>query len=408
MLLAPAICTKVARQKHRTLRDRSRVRMMPIAPLIELAPDSEASARARLPGLDALRAIAVLLTYIMHFSWLYAATFLAIDLETQRATAKQSFEQQWVTVQYYSLYGVYLFFMISGLLIGRKWLTEDAPFLGEYLRDRAVRIFPTFWIALAVAALLAAMQPAQVSFGLIDIAANATLLNWFAPHASPPWLIVSWSLQIEWIFYLAMPLIALVLRAVPSQQRLLVLWCLTLALTVALKALGERYFAYPAYFSIGISVALRPHWGTLASQKLKLTPLVAALLVLHFGYATIAAVGAAKQPWAVGHFDLFALLFLAIGGAIFIKITFHPPRRLITPVILSLGRVSYSFYLWHLLVLIGAYRLIDKLDFLPYLRTLPWGARWFLLFVACGFASVIVSQVSYRLFEKPYFATRKN
>ena len=380
---------------------------MPHALPVALEHNDDRFATARMPGLDALRTLAVALTYLMHFSWLYASTFMALDLESQRVSTKQSFEQQWVTVQYYSLYGVYLFFMISGLLIARKWLNDDTPLVGQYLRDRAARIFPTFWIALSVAAWLASTHSPPVSFALKDIVANATLLNWFAPHASPPWLIVSWSLQIEWLFYLAMPLIALLLRAIPSPHRLLALWALTLILTVALKALGERYFAYPAFFSVGISAALYPQWARLAAQKLTLTPLALALLMVHMGYAAADSVGAAKQPWAAGHFDVFALLFLGVGGAMFVKIAFDPPRHLITPAILRLGRVSYSFYLWHLLVLIGAFRLVDKLDVLFYLRSWPWAARWSLSFVACGRVSVIVSHISYRLFEKPYFATRK-
>jgi exopolysaccharide production protein ExoZ len=360
----------------------------------------------RLLGLDALRAIAVALTFMMHFSWLYASAFFAVDLESVQANTAQPIEQLWVTVQYYSMYGVYFFFMISGLLIGRKWIGQNPPPFAPYVRDRAIRIFPAFWFALIMAGILAASQ-AATTFATANIIGNFTLLNWFAPHRYPPWLIVSWSLQIEWMFYLTVPLIALLLKRVGSNYRLGTLWAVTLIVTIALKPLGDRYFAYPAYFALGLSVAMYPTWATHVAQKIRIAPFAMALIAMQLSYAFTEAVGAAKLGWHIGAFDWFALLFMFIGGVIFLKIAFDPPPQITGSAMLHLGRISYSFYLWHLLVLICIFRALDAAQLLPHLRTWPWAARWTTLFVLCGIASALVSGVSYRLLERPYFAQRQ-
>jgi peptidoglycan/LPS O-acetylase OafA/YrhL len=66
-----------------------------------------------------------------------------------------------------------------------------------------------------------------------------------------------------------------------------------------------------------------------------------------------------------------------------------------------LGRVSYSFYLFHGLVIIIV---CDHVA--PLLRPLPESVT-FVLLLGCSFAcSVAVASLSYRLLEQPYFERR--
>lgn len=362
----------------------------------------------RFPGLDALRAIAVLLTFAMHFAWLYAATYMQVDLEHARLNSRYGAEWAWTSVQYYSLYGVYVFFMISGLLIAIKLVGSPRPpsFL-LYLRERGMRIFPAYWVALVAALLLSFASKEPLPYALQDALANATLLAWFDPHAFRPWLIVSWSLHIEWIFYLTMPIICAAIRWMSVTYRAFALIMTTLAVMVGLKALGGRDFAYPAYFAIGIGCALWPDKANGLARRLRLLPAIVLLAALHLGYALVEPIGADKPAWHVGAFDVFAVAFALIGGAMFIRITFYPPQALLHPFVLALGRTSYSFYLWHLTVLTVLFALADHTGLSAALMAWPWPFRWTLLATSGVAGTVLIARLSFVALEAPYFRRKQ-
>lgn len=371
------------------------------------ADSNRSNNSARIEGVDATRAIAVALTYAMHFSWFYVTNFLHIDPEKATLVDTRNVEAFVTLVPYFSLYGVYLFFMISGYLIASQWLRHDTPPIARYISLRATRIFPAFWVALLVAWGLAQLrgtnQPGTIGCALQD----ATLLNWFAPAYCPPALIVSWSLQIEWIFYLSMPMLAAALRAVPSRTRPFVLWCVAILVSAALKSIGERYFAYPLFFAVGIHVAIDAGAAKRLATTVNLWGVIAAVLALQIGYSALAPIGAQKEPWHFGTFDVFAAAFVFIGGALFVKIVFHPAQWLISKPILLLGRISYSFYLWHLLVLICVFDALHKFQWIQTLTAWSWLARWSLLMAVSIALSIVVSLVSYHALERPYFAYMK-
>lgn len=154
----------------------------------------------RLPGLDLLRAIAVVWTMLFH-------SFLVGGLG-----------QDWAWAQRYGWMGVDLFFVLSGYLIGSqvlKPLANGARFsFREFYLRRAFRILPAFWAVLAVYLLWPGFREAPgmepwwkfVGFFLnlsIDYGRNAAF-----SHA--------WSLCVEEHFYLVFPLLAWLLAKRPS------------------------------------------------------------------------------------------------------------------------------------------------------------------------------------------------
>ena len=369
--------------------------------------DLPTSERERLYGLDALRAIAVTLTFVMHFAWLYGNTFLKADLEFLSLKTAAGAEQTWLQLSYYSLYGVYFFFMISGLLIGRQWIGSSERTLFGFLVARVWRIFPALWAALAGFYLVTTILGSPPSSHWGDVAANALLINWFAPQWSTPWLIVSWSLQVEWIFYLAMPAVAMLIRSITPPRQIPALMAVAILLALSLKALGGRHFAYPLFFAVGIAVALRPAQARRIGEKLPLTALLTGLVALQALYAWTEPIGANKPAWTVSAFDGFAVLFAVLGGATFARVAFAPPRWMLNRFVLLLGRVSYSFYLWHLTVLILVFHLIHKTSVFVLLEEMHWVLRWVLLAGITGLLSICTAIVSYRLFEATYFSARK-
>ena len=157
----------------------------------------------RLPGLDLLRACAVLWTMQFH-------SFIVGGLGAD-----------WKWLERYGWMGVDLFFVLSGYLIGGQLLRPLAngamPSLRDFYLKRAFRILPAFWAVLAVYLLWPGFREAPGmepwwKFALfvvnldIDYAANAAF-----SHA--------WSLCVEEHFYLLFPALALLLGRRPSAMK---------------------------------------------------------------------------------------------------------------------------------------------------------------------------------------------
>jgi peptidoglycan/LPS O-acetylase OafA/YrhL len=120
--------------------------------------------------------------------------------------------------------GVTLFFSLSGFLLYQPFVTaalSGSPFpkVGSYLRNRALRILPAYWvILLAVGVLLPAALVRQsrdqlVLGRLVEnpwlAVGNATLTQGYSPRGLLSGIAPAWSLAVEVVFYLALPLLGL-------------------------------------------------------------------------------------------------------------------------------------------------------------------------------------------------------
>ncbi|MEO6987997.1 MAG: acyltransferase family protein [Aquihabitans sp.] len=156
--------------------------------------------RRHLPGLDGLRAVAVVAVVAFHLGFLRGG-FIGVDL----------------------------FFVISGFLITRLLLIEVTETgrvdLLEFWRRRFRRLLPVLFVVLAATALVAKqwMTPWRLnSLRLDSLAALAYVANWrfsfagesyFASGMGPSPLRHTWSLAIEEQFYVLWPVLLVVLLA---------------------------------------------------------------------------------------------------------------------------------------------------------------------------------------------------
>lgn len=135
------------------------------------------------------------------------------------------------------------FFAISGFLIYRSWANK--PDVGGYLRARALRIYPAFWVCLAATAFLfaplgAALQGengfAQLfswdSLGYIVKNASLAMFEWRIGDspADVPWL-TSWNASLWTLAWEFLCYIGLMLLGLLGMQRRL--WLLPTAFAIA-------------------------------------------------------------------------------------------------------------------------------------------------------------------------------
>ena len=166
--------------------------------------------------INLLRATAVLLVFCHHYMH-YAQTDLGL------------------IGTYGGLLGVQLFFLISGYLIVK---TASQHSWSSFLRGRVLRIYPTYWVVLLLASWF--YQPV-LPYTAADAPyfwLNFFALSHFVPYALVKFdvLTVSWTLTIEWTWYLIAPaLLALAARPQVKTRTGQHFWAWALLLMVLLQ-----------------------------------------------------------------------------------------------------------------------------------------------------------------------------
>ena len=234
--------------------------------------------------------------------------------------------------------GVDLFFVISGFVIMYSQSRAQRPF-GAFLRDRALRILPLYW--LLTAAFMALLLALPNSFtGQPPLTAERVLLsfgmvNWLLLREWPV-LFVGWTLEYEALFYLLFALASLIL---PLRR---VAWVLgpVLALMAAMGWVEDMVLEFVAGMLIArlrISRGHLPHAG-----------LVLALGVILF---LLPILGTPVAP---------RCLYLGIPSVmIVLGAVFLPQVR--SRIGDYFGAASYSIYLGQVFALPAAYRVVQVL-----------------------------------------------
>jgi peptidoglycan/LPS O-acetylase OafA/YrhL len=329
------------------------------------------TAMHRLPGLDLLRAIAIVWVMLFH-SWIVGG--LPAPYEAVAA---------------YGWMGVDLFFVLSGYLIGYQLLKPlsrgEALQWGEFYRRRAYRILPAFLTVLAIYVFLpswreaAGMQPA---WQFLTFTVN--LLIDYQDHQA---FSHAWSLCVEEHFYLLFPLIAWWLVRRHSQTVVVSLCVFVVAAGMAIRGYaslhGKDYLEsiyYPTYTRLdglmaGVlmaAVQLYQPQRWIALQRRANALAIAGLVII--GFAIWLFRDRSFVPEVLG-FPLlalgFALLVTAAAGA-------QSFGRWRIPGAGWLAAMSYSLYLSHKLAM---HRVESLLTMYPQVH--GWAA--FLLYAAAIF-----------------------
>jgi exopolysaccharide production protein ExoZ len=291
-------------------------------------------------------------------------------------------------------FGVVLFFVISGFIM--VTISGAGPFSAlEFLRRRAIRVVPLYWIFTSLTAFTALLLPTLF---------KTTVFTWphyllsllFIPHADPaggssPLLHLGWTLNYEIWFYICFALLAGALL-----RRRLVL--LTLAFA-GLAGLGAVWHSGNAMLDFYLDRSLLAFCAgcwigqAFLTGRLQRLPklsdpalgmLAIAGVVLAFAYDRTAPPDVA----AFAGFVLFSGAVLALGLRAETRL---PANRLL----LEIGDASYAMYLVHMFV-VGA---LSAVAF----RLLPFSsvAADIGVIVACLLASTAAGIAVHRLIELP-------
>ncbi len=325
--------------------------MMP-AGTPETPPTIPDLAGNRLPALDGVRGLAILLVMLHHFSFYSGIRPLSL---LDKLIYRTSYAG-WV--------GVDLFFVLSGFLItGILWdarHNEHHYFRNFYMR-RVLRIFPLYYGILAIALfLLRTLAPAspgiqeflddQIWYWVYALNLKLAVSGWPEFYAFGHF----WSLAVEEQFYLFWPLIVFHLR-----RSTLIALCIAmivvspglrlLFILLPLPDLGA-YVLTPARMdalAVGALLALLVRTPQGLHRVRRLAPYVAGSTAILITVLFTWQRGLETESPVVQTlgYSLLALLF----GALVALALLHPlPRRLFARrSLVFLGRYSYGLYIFH-------------------------------------------------------------
>jgi peptidoglycan/LPS O-acetylase OafA/YrhL len=371
----------------------------------------------RLPALDGVRGVAILLVMLFHFSALVPSGGTFLERSIYRFTGTG-----WA--------GVDLFFVLSGFLI-TGILYDSRATVRSYFRNfyarRALRIFPVYYAFLVAIIVLIPFVAHDQRFASDAIAhrffwyatylTNVKLLD-HAPLNTSEFILAGhlWSLAVEEQFYLIWPALVLLFarRQLLAICGGLIVWGFALRLVMDVAGAG-RYVTYeimPARIdtlAVGAFIALafrEPRdFAVLRRWAWPIAlPSALAVVVLY----SITPDVSAYDFWVqcVG-FSALALLFGAVVLSAMIATAGTLAHRIYTIGALRwLGKYSYALYLFHWPVAAMLSRRTDIPDSMPSLlgSELP-GALLF--FAAAGAISLSAAWLSWQVWESQFLKLKR-
>jgi peptidoglycan/LPS O-acetylase OafA/YrhL len=398
------------------------------------AAGHRASSGGRVAGIEGLRAIAASSIVVYHV-WVYSTPDGRVDAGYLSRFALPHLPA-----------GVTLFFALSGYLLYRPiaasvLATGRVPSVRKYLRNRALRILPAYWVILAAtavvlpAALLRLSRSELVLGRLVErpdlLLGNALLAQNYRPASLDTGIGPTWSLAVEVVFYLTLPVLGVLAavcfrRARSSRSQVLAL----LVAPTALLLLGVLGKAASTWLPAG---RVYPAHDILSRSFLANADLFApgmALAVLH----VLVRNGRVRLPrhwaaavWALLAADVVAVVLLTDRGVLWRWGVANPYQRLTAlacvllvalvvlpssavrppPLVRALdwrplflcGLASYSLFLWH-----------EPITRLLAAEGLTAGGRVGLV-VNLGVVALVaglLATATYRFVERPALARKAN
>ena len=367
--------------------------------------------RQYVASLTGLRGIAALFVFVFHYG--YFNPGIRLDLSVPVIGKALQFPLG------FGFAGVDLFFVLSGFLLAlpfaRASLTrsEQQP-LAQYYKRRLLRVFPAYYAQLTIILIIGAWFITWQPLSGVSLLAHLFMFFNIGWEPVRPMVGIWWTLPVELSFYLLLPFIASFMR--PARWLVFLLGGILLSILYRLWS-ADHFAAAPEgavflaashlpgslpEFLLGASAALLIQWLDLRSIKRPAVWILDGLFLVGVALATVwfwkVILPHGSIYWS-GHWSMvIAPLALGLPLSLMVFSLYLGSRigRLLfaNPVVYFLGLISYSLYLWHFVVLQQA-----ELVFGPAYTDMQ-GLPKFLFSLSLV---VLVSTVSYFVFERPFF-----
>ncbi|MYN18830.1 acyltransferase family protein [Rugamonas sp. FT107W] len=326
--------------------------------------------------IDTLRGAAIMCVLVLHFTLAYGLKNSPLgDILSGwllRAALQGNF-------------GVTMFFTVSGYLITsmslRRWGELSRIDIRTFYLYRFARIMPALLLALAIIVVLGTFDVPffSNSDGNVDlpasyffIAAGSVLTFWHNQLMQTAGyfnycLNVYWSLSVEEMFYLLLPLSCLLLR---RSWMIVLLCCVAIAAGPFYRNQhtdNEIYFMY-GYLACFDAIAIGCLTAMLARREVPDAQQGRMLRI-----AAGIALAALYLRGIEGH-EVFGFTLVSLASGVFLLGSSAPSATERAPrvsVLRWFGRHSYEIYLFHIIVLAGMRNVVDKAH-LSYGARLPW------------------------------------
>lgn len=363
-----------------------------------IAVQKESVGAARVYGLDIFRAVAVLFVLIGH------------TLEHSQVIP------QLKTFGRLGIFGVELFFVLSGFLIGSiiMRLMDKNKFnsladITVFWKRRWLRTLPLYFVVL-----LAFLRfDYHGRHELFDYPLYYIFMQNFI-HKLPEFFELSWSLAIEEHFYFWFPLVYFVLSKITkSKSKSFVLTALAfIAISLLFRAVHPLYL-WPDYngyirmvvlsrldaIMFGVLIAAMKHYWIFAFDTIRrLTPITAVLLVLLFFWWFAGSPGLMESKLIQINLFTIQAILCALLLPWFDSLRTHNVRD---GFISITSRLSYSLYLMHILVIIAVNTFLSRIGVFEQIYN-----NAFLLYPLYFVLFYFVAWITYSLIEAPFLRLR--
>jgi len=339
--------------------------------------------KARIQLLDGLRALAIIAVFNLHFfAGFYDLSYFAPNALIHNILA----------TLHSSIFGVTLFFILSGYLIYGKYVAS--PKISaitdslHFIKKRLIRLLPAYILTTCLILLIPIFNVHIHSF--IESLRNFTLVSLREGPNLKLYNPVAWTLAFEFQYIVIVALTLLF----PLTYRKQIYFVL-----LALYCVLYHFFVkeIPLYTPDNIlclflgSILFELHENNVFSKTNPLIPLVGVISVCYFwGNSYTHFVVRFGYLWIM---SLVAVLIYILLSTVFVKNTLLNKILNIKPLVL-LGKISYSFYLTHYFVI--SYVLNNTLN-----KGNSFMGMWY-RYVVCFILSVGVSALVYFVAEYPF------
>lgn len=312
------------------------------------------------------------------------------------------------TVLQHGAHGVQLFYVVSAftlfLTLDKRGIEENTAWLDFYGR-RFFRIAPMYYLGICYYLWQDGFGPRYWLGDAETVTAENVVSNFFFIHGFNPYWITSvvpggWSIAVEMMFYCMIPLLFLRIR---NSQQAVVFFLITLALRAVLQFLLNRVHLIESerlwqdYLNLylpsqlpAFALGILFYFILKEDYKISWSPLILLLLSLiviaHFA-------GIPLLPNHVMSSIGFVVMAIALSRFEF--------KMIVNPILVYIGKISYSMYLVHFAVLfwLSKYAAVDYIAVSgPIDAIANYGIRLLVVLIL----SVIIASFFYHMIELPF------